>query len=84
MTCMGDREIWPLPRRLSDNPNDWHYVNNLFCRVFFIYLSTCGEKNTVALDISMDNSLWMQESQSFQHGTAHTGHLLLCQTRERN
>ena len=32
----------------------------------------------------MDNSLWMQESQSFQHSAAHTGHLFLCQTRERN
>ena len=49
----------------------------------FTYLSTCGEENTVALDVPVDNSLWMQESQSFQHRTAHTGHLLLCQTREK-
>ena len=39
---------------------------------FLAHLPTCGEKNTVALDVSVNNSLGMQEGQSFQHGTADT------------
>ena len=34
-------------------------------QVFLTYLPTCGEQNAVTLDISVDDSLRMQESQSF-------------------
>lgn len=46
-------------------------------------LSICSKKDTVTLDVSVDDSLWMEKRQGFEHSTAHTGNLLLCQAMNK-